>query len=107
YGIVGQVRPEGYLTGLPAAALGEVVSLAAIGTLKDSVVDGSFALRGRGVSFDADGAANLADNAFEGLETRLVLLDAELFGPGLTFRDAVVKATFDGPFRALSAPVEL
>ena len=107
YSVVGQARPAGYLTGLPAAALGEVVSLAAVGTLKDSVVDGSFALRGRGVSFDAEGAADLNDNTFDGLETQLVLLDSDLFGPGLSFRDAVVRATLDGPFRQLSAPIEL
>ncbi len=106
YRIVGQARPEGYLTGLPAAALGEVVSLAAIGTLENSVVDGSFALRGRGVSLDAEGAADLNDNAFDGLQTELVLLDADLFGPGLTFRDAVIRATFDGPFRGFTAPLE-
>jgi translocation and assembly module TamB len=107
YSLVGQVRPEDYLKGLPAAALGEVASLAVVGTLKDSVVDGTFALRGRGVSFDADGAADLNDNTFDRLETQLVLLDSELFGPGLSFRDAVVKATFDGPFRQFSAPIEL
>ncbi len=107
YRIVGQARPGGYLTGLPKAALGDVVSLAAIGTLENSVVDGSFALRGRGVNLDAEGAADLNDNTFHGLETRLVLVDSELFGPGLSFRDAVVRATFDGPFRRLSAPIEL
>src|SRR4029077_17171355 len=83
------------------------VSLAAVGTLEHSVVDGSFALRGRGVSLDAEGAADLNDNTFHGLKTQLVLLDSELFGPGLSFRDAVVHATFDGPFRQLSAPIEL
>jgi translocation and assembly module TamB len=107
YSLVGQARPGGYVTGLPAAALGEVVSLAAVGTLEDSVVDGSLAVRGRGVNLDARGAANLDANAFDNLETRLVLLDSELFGPGLSFREAVVEATFDGPFRQLSAPIEL
>ncbi|HYD25508.1 MAG TPA: translocation/assembly module TamB domain-containing protein [Croceibacterium sp.] len=107
YKIVGQARPEDYLTGLPAQALGEVVSLAAIGTLEDSVLDGSIALRGRGVALDGAGAIDLADNAFEGVETRLVLLDSELFGPGLSFRDFVARATFDGPFRGFTAPLEL
>ncbi|HEY6816153.1 MAG TPA: translocation/assembly module TamB, partial [Croceibacterium sp.] len=107
YRVVGQARPGGYLTGLPAAALGEVVSLAAIGTLEDSVLDGTLAVRGRGVSLDAEGAIDLADNAFDGLETQLVLLDSELFGPGLSFRDAIVRATLDGPFREVSVPFEL
>jgi len=107
YRIVGQARPGGYLTGLPAQALGEVVSLAAVGTLEDSVLDGSLAVRGRGVNLDAEGALDLGNNAFDDFETQLVLLDSELFGPGLTFRDAVVRATFDGPFRGFSAPFEL
>jgi translocation and assembly module TamB len=107
YRLVGQARPGDYVTGVPAAALGEVVSLAGVGTLRDSVLDGSLALRGRGVSLDAAGAIDLGDNAFAGLETRLVLLDSELFGPGLSFRDTVVRATFDGPFRQISAPFEL
>jgi translocation and assembly module TamB len=104
YKVVGQARPEGYLTGLPAQALGEVVSLAAVGTLEDSVLDGTLALRGRGVSLDAQGAADLGENAFDGLAVELVLLDSELFGPGLTVEDAVVRGTFDGPFRRLSVP---
>ena len=107
YRIVGQARPGDYLTGLPAQALGEVVSLAAVGTLESSVLDGGLALRGRGVSLDAAGAIDLDENAFDGLETQLVLLDSELFGPGLSFRDAVVRATLDGPFRQVSAPFEL
>jgi translocation and assembly module TamB len=107
YRIVGQARPAGYVTGLPAAALGEVVSLAAVGTLESSVLDGGLALRGQGVNLDAVGAVNLNDNTFDGLETELVLVDSELFGPGLSFRDATVRATFDGPFRQISAPVEL
>ena len=107
YKIVGQVRPEEYLTGLPAAALGEVVSLAGVGTLENSVLDGTLAVRGRGVSLDGEGAIDLGDNAFDDLELQAVLLDNELFGPGLTLDDAVARITLDGPFRELTAPVEL
>src|SRR5690606_13895430 len=85
----------------------EVVSLAGVGTLTDSVLDGSVAVRGRGVNFDAEGALDLGSNAFDGFETQLVLLDSERFGPGLTFREAAVRATFDGPSRRFSAPIEL
>ena len=107
YKIVGQVRPEDYLTGMPAAALGEVVSLAAVGTLEDSILDGTIAVRGRGVALDGEGAIDLGDNAFDELELQAVLLDKELFGPGLTLDDAVARVTLDGPFRGLSAPLEL
>jgi translocation and assembly module TamB len=107
YTIAGLGRPGGYLTGLPAAALGEVVALGAVGTLRDSVLDGSIAIRGRGVNADGEGAIDLADNAFDDLELRLALLDQELFGPGLTFREATMRATLDGPFSGFTAPFEL
>src|SRR5690606_26158177 len=107
YKIVGQARPEGYLTGLPAAAWGEVVSLAAVGTLEDSILDGTLAVRGRGVSLDGEGAIDLADNAFEALQLQAILLDNQLFGPGLTLDNAVARVTLDGSFSNLAAPVEL
>jgi translocation and assembly module TamB len=102
-----KARPEGYVTGLPAAALGEVVSLAAVGTLEDSVLDGSFAIRGAGVSADGEGAVDLADKVFDQLDLQLALTDQDLFGPGLTFRDTVMRATLDGPFSGFTAPFEL
>jgi len=107
YKVVGQVRPEDYLTGMPAAALGEVVSVAGVGTLLDSVLDGTLAVRGRGVSLDGEGAIDLGDNTFDELELQAVLLDKALFGPGLTLDDAVARVTLDGPFRELTAPVEI
>src|SRR5690606_15144010 len=81
YKIVGQARPEGYVTGLPAAALGKVISLAAVGTLEDSVLDGSFAIRGAGANADGEGAVDLADKVFHDLRLQLVLVDRDLFGP--------------------------
>ena len=107
YKVVGQARPGEYLTGLPAAALGEVVSVAGVGTLEDSVLNGTLAVRGRGVNLDGEGALDLGNNAFDDFEWQLVLLDRALFGPGLTFDDAVVRATFDGPFRNFAGPLEI
>lgn len=107
YKVVGQARPSDYVTGLPAAALGEVVSLAAVGTLESSILDGTLAVRGRGVALDGEGTIDLGDNAFDGLELQAVLLDSALFGPGLTMDDAVARIALDGPFRGLTAPLEL
>jgi len=107
YKIVGQARPGDYLTGLPAAALGEVVSLAGVGTLDDSVLDGTLAVRGRGVNVDGEGAIDLGDNAFDGLRLELDLIAQDLFGPGLVFRDTRMAVTLDGPFRGFTAPFEL
>ncbi len=107
YKIVGQARPNGLLTGIPARAVGEVASLAAVGTLQNSVLDGSFALRGAGLEADAEGAIDLGENAFDGLELSARLRDPELFGEALVMRDATLAATLDGPFRDLSAPHEI
>jgi translocation and assembly module TamB len=107
YRLVGQARPQGYLSGLPAQALGEVVSLAAVGTLEDSVLDGTLAVRGRGVNLDGEGVIDLADNAFRGFRLDAVLLDSQLFGPGLTVNNGVLTTMLNGPFRDLSAPYEL
>ncbi|MGC1269325.1 MAG: DUF490 domain-containing protein, partial [Croceibacterium sp.] len=79
----GQVRPGGWLTGLPAAALGPVVNVAAIGTLDASVLDGSVALRGRGVDADGEGRIDLGNNLLDGVLLDLALRDSKLFGPGL------------------------
>ena len=107
YRLVGQARPGDYLTGLGAAALGEVVSLAGVGTLDDSVLDGTLAVRGRGVSLDGEGAIDLGDNAFRELRLELDLIAQDLFGPGLVFRDTQMAVTLDGPFRGFTAPFEL
>jgi translocation and assembly module TamB len=107
YKLVGQAQPGDYLSGLSAAALGDVVSLAGVGTLDDSVLDGTLAIRGRGVSLDGEGALDLGNNAFDDFEWQLALLDRALFGPGLDFEDAVVGATFDGPFRDFSGPLQI
>ncbi|MXP41707.1 DUF490 domain-containing protein [Altererythrobacter soli] len=107
YRISGQAFPGAYLTGLPARAMGEVVSLAAIGTLQDSVLQGTFALRSRGVSADAEGAIDLAENAFDGVVLEASLADPELFGEGMRLEDAEIAATLDGPFRGLRVPHEL
>lgn len=103
----GQVRPGSYVTGLPAAALGPVVNLAAVGTLQDSVLNGSVALRGRGVDADARGGLDLGNNRFKTAEIDLALRDGRLFGPGLTVEGARLRAAFDGPFSDFAAPVDL
>jgi translocation and assembly module TamB len=107
YRLVGQARPGDYLTGLGAAALGEIVSLAGVGTLDDSVLDGTLAVRGAGVNLDGEGAIDLGNNAFRELRLELDLIAQDLFGPGLVFRDTRMAATLDGPFRGFSAPFEL
>lgn len=104
YRIVGQANPSGYLEGLPARALGDLVTLTASGTLEDSVLEGSFVMRARGVNADGEGAINLADNVFDQVDISVQLLDATLFSPDVALNGLDLQGTLDGPFRDLSMP---
>ena len=107
YRLVGEARPGDYLSGLPAEALGEVVALNAMGTLEDSVLEGVFTLQGAALEADGEGAIDLANNAFVGLQVRAVLLDPTLFTEGIALNDAVLEAVLDGPFSDFDVPHEL
>ncbi|MDE1466988.1 translocation/assembly module TamB domain-containing protein [Aurantiacibacter sp. D1-12] len=104
YRLVGRADPSGYFEGLPGRALGDSVMLTASGTLEDSVAEGEFTLRARGVNADGGGAIDLADNAFNNFVLNAQLLDATLFSPDVAMNGAVLEATLDGSFRDLSAP---
>jgi len=99
YRMEGEARPGSYVEGMSARALGEVVTLAAEGTLVDSVLDGKFALRGDALSLDGEGAVDLADNAFAGLVIDAQLLEPRFFGSDIALDDARLDAMLDGPFR--------
>ncbi|AKH42417.1 translocation and assembly module TamB [Altererythrobacter atlanticus] len=107
YKLAGQVWPGSYVEGMTRRALGEAVSLAAGGTLENSILDGAFALRGDGVRADARGSVDLGNNAFDEFGIRLALLDPALFGDDLVLEDARIEATLDGPFQELTVPHKL
>lgn len=107
YEIAGLVRPQRYLTGLPARALGNRVAVALIGTLRDSVASGGFAVRGGGIRVRGQGAIDLADNAFNNVAIEGVVRDPELFGQGLRLEGTEFSALLDGPFRGLGIPHRL
>lgn len=98
YRITGQAYPQDYLSGVPGQLAGKAVSLAALGTFQDRVLDGQLALRGAGLDANADGTIDLSENTLDNLK-----LDARLTNPnalpGLTLRNAAVSATLDGQFR--------
>ncbi|RIV87874.1 translocation/assembly module TamB domain-containing protein [Aurantiacibacter zhengii] len=104
YRIVGQAQPGAYVEGLPARALGETVSLSAAGTLVDSVLEGNFMLRARGVNADGQGTIDLADNAFRDFDIAAQLLDATLFSPDVALNGLELQGTLNGPFRELTMP---
>ena len=106
YNILGQARPNGYLTGLPAAALGDRVAIGATGTLVNSVLDGKLRLWGRAVEGVAQGGIDLGNNAFQRLDVRARLTDSSLFD-GVRLEDAGIAAVVDGPFHDLAVVHQL
>ena len=107
YRLVGDIRPGGYVTGIPARALGEVVRLSAAGTLEDSILDGNFLLNGAGVDVEGVGAVDLANNRFDALDFTARLLDPTLFSETVQFNESTLTGTLDGAFRDLTLVHEL
>lgn len=107
YTVSGIARPDGYVTGTVAAALGRQVAVGAVGSLSGSVLDGGLVLRGAGVNAGATGAIDLGDNLFSDVALQLAITNPRLFGDGIVLDDARLSATLDGPFRKLAIPHEL
>src|SRR5690606_35707201 len=82
YGILGRVRPRDYVSGIPARALGDEVSVRAAGTLIDSILDGEFTLIGEGVRGTGTGAIDMAGNLFDELELSARITDSGILGEG-------------------------
>jgi translocation and assembly module TamB len=106
YRITGQGYPQDFLSGTPRGVLGSAVSLAALGTFQERVLDGELAVRGAGLNAEAKGTIDLAKNLVDTLT-----LDARLTNPnalaGLTLRGARVTATVDGEFQDLTIAHDL
>ena len=107
YRLVGEAAPGTFVTGLPARALGEAVAFTAAGTLEQSVLEGSFALRAQAFNLDGNGAIDLADNLFDELDLEAELLDPTLFGEGVALEGLALTATLDGPFAQVAVPHRL
>jgi len=103
YTIVGQARPQPALAeGLPRTMLGERVSYKALGTLKNSVLDGSVQLITAGIAGTARGALDLNENAARNLIIAARIKNPGLLGPGTRLEGAQLAATANGSFRNLT-----
>ncbi|MGX7925383.1 translocation/assembly module TamB domain-containing protein [Tsuneonella sp. HG094] len=108
YTIVGQAKPQAALAaGLLRDALGETVSYKAVGTFKDSVLDGSVQLVTPRIAGRAEGALNLGENAADRLAINARVKDPALLGPGTRIEGARLSATVDGAFRDLAMEHQL
>ncbi|MEW4448604.1 translocation/assembly module TamB domain-containing protein [Qipengyuania sp. JC766] len=102
YRISGQVAPDDFVEGLAADALGEQVSIGAVGTLEDSILDGGLAIGTDALRAVGSGVLDLADNSADNFTIDAQLLDAGLLGPDLRLEGARAEAVIDGSFRDLS-----
>ncbi len=107
YRLAGQAYPLDNFTGLTARTLGRAVGVSASGTLNDSVLDGSFALRSAAFALDGSGGVDLADNAFDAVKLDARLRDPALFGTGVTLEDARLTGQLDGAFASVELPHRL
>ena len=64
----------------------------------DGILEGSAALRGRGVEGEAAGAVDLAERLFDNVAYAVRLRDPALLGPDYRFEDTRVAGTIDGAF---------
>ncbi|MEX0342479.1 MAG: DUF490 domain-containing protein, partial [Erythrobacter sp.] len=62
FGVLGKFDPSGFLTGIPARALGTDVALKADVAVDNRIFDGQARLVGRGVGVTMDGLVDLAEN---------------------------------------------
>ncbi|MGB7408388.1 MAG: DUF490 domain-containing protein, partial [Pontixanthobacter sp.] len=98
----GLIRPQDTVRGLPARALGQRVSVGAVGRFADNVFDGGLALRGQGIRAKGAGIIDLSTNETRNFAIDAVLRDPNLLSQGVTLTDATLRGTIDGPFRDLA-----
>ncbi|MEP2235587.1 MAG: translocation/assembly module TamB domain-containing protein [Alteripontixanthobacter sp.] len=107
YGFDGVVDPSGFLSGLPADALGRRLQIEGEGTFAERVLEGEIKLAGRAIRAEASGAIDLAENLVRGLDLQAVLTDPKLLGPDMTLEGARLTATADGALNDLTIQHDL
>ncbi len=107
FGLLGKFDPSGFLSGIPANALGDDVALKADVAIDNRAFDGRTVMVGRGLTLDAEGGLDLAENRADDLEVTAFVRDPDLLGQGMALRNAQLVATVDGEFGDLAIVHEL
>ncbi|MEZ5692923.1 MAG: translocation/assembly module TamB domain-containing protein [Altererythrobacter sp.] len=102
YVIAGQAFPGEVAEGFTRAALGPVVSIGAVGTLENSVIEGEIAVRSNSLRTLFEGGVDLADNEVDNLVFGVDLTNPTLFGESLSLDGTRLSGTANGGFRDLS-----
>ena len=107
FGVLGKLDPSDFLTGLAADALGNDVAVKGDVRIDSRVFDGSLFVVGRGILARGQGSVDLADNRFDNLRIAARLRDPRLLDRNTVLQAAVLDATLDGPFDALTLEHDL
>jgi translocation and assembly module TamB len=98
YGVLGQVRPLLERTTIAGLALGETLSLAAVFTLDESIVEGRAAVVSKALDGRVGGVVDLSDKQVDGGRAMLTLRDPDLLGEALRLEGAKLAANLSGDF---------
>ena len=99
YGLLGQVRPDGYLSGIAQRAVGDVLNVNARGTFQDSVIDGRYVLVGAGAEILARGAIDLNANRLTDFGALVRATDPAILGGDLRTQGLQARLGLEGQFR--------
>lgn len=107
YTLVGDVRPDGYLSGTPKRVVGKDVRVNASGNLQHSVLAGNFTMHGSALAIDGKGAIDLGNNSFDRLELSGRLPGPMPLGKSVKLRRTSFDVTLNGPFHDIAMPFKL
>ncbi|MCA1662251.1 MAG: translocation/assembly module TamB, partial [Novosphingobium sp.] len=107
YTALGQVYPDGLLTGAAKAAVGRALSLRLEGTYRDSVLSGKLWSAAAAFKANAGGRIDFARDRVDGVVTKIAVGRPELVLAAPELEGVRLSGTLDGPFRDLSFAHEL
>lgn len=102
YGVLGQLNPRLDQETMVSRAVGNAVSLAANGTLEESLFDGDIAAVTPSLDLRGEGVLDLAGNSAEAFAASAFLRNPGLLGDTARLEGARLTALLDGPFRDLT-----
>ena len=104
---LGQVYPNGLLSGAAKAAVGRALSLRFEGTFADSVLDGKVWSAAAAFKANAGGKIDFARNVVDGLVAKIAVGRPDLVLAAPELDGVQLSGTLDGPFRDLRFAHEL
>lgn len=105
--VLGKFDPSDFIGGAALRALGRDVALSSALTIDNRIFDGRTIVVGQGLSLDAKGIVDLAQNRLGDMEVVARVRDPGVLGPGIALRGGLLEATADGSFSDLAVRHDL